>query len=150
AAQVEKIIEVRGCPVGDDWKNAQIVAVIENLRKLVGERHVAAGQEAACDPDRPLVLARPQLGVWTALFERFRNGLGLNLRREGWTERAHPQTGTDECAGSPQCHPYFFLDVHLIPLLTLHPDARITPFTLAGIVLPERSVNCVMRLGSIF
>src|SRR5258706_16484024 len=32
----------------------------------------------------------------------------------------------------------------------LHPDARVTPLTPAGIVLPQSSVNCVMRLGSIF
>src|SRR5262249_51196317 len=101
AAEIEKIVEVRGRPVGDDRKNAQILAVIKNLRQFIGEGHVAAGQQAACYPERPLVLTRSQLGVWPALFKRFRYGLGPNRRRVGWTERAHSQPDTYDCAGSP-------------------------------------------------
>ena len=54
--QVKEIVEVRGGTIGDDRHDAQIVAIVENFRELVGEGHVGAGELSAGDPDRPLVL----------------------------------------------------------------------------------------------
>ena len=55
--QIEQVVEVGGGAIGDDRDDAQIVAVVENLRHLVGERHVGARQLAAGDADGPVVLA---------------------------------------------------------------------------------------------
>ncbi|RDJ94216.1 hypothetical protein B4Q13_16195, partial [Lacticaseibacillus rhamnosus] len=45
---------------------AEVVAVIEHVRKLGGVGHVAAGGDAAGDTDRPGVLAGPHGGIGAA------------------------------------------------------------------------------------
>jgi len=80
-AQVEQIVEVGSGAVGDDRDDAQIVAIIENLRQLVGERHVSAGQLSPGNTNGPIVLAQSHRRVAAALFERLRHRLCLGWDR---------------------------------------------------------------------
>ncbi len=42
AAQIKQIIEVRSRPMSHDRQNAEVIAVIEDLREFVRKGHVAA------------------------------------------------------------------------------------------------------------
>src|SRR5262249_60266947 len=63
----------------DDGKHAQLVAVVEHFSKLVGETQVGAVIGAACEADRPVVLALLEDVLRAALLKRFRNGLATHL-----------------------------------------------------------------------
>ena len=75
--QVEKVVEIGRSAIGDDGNDAQIVAIVENFRHLVGERHVGAGELTAGDADGPVVLAQLHCSVAATLFEGFGHRLRL-------------------------------------------------------------------------
>jgi hypothetical protein len=39
---IKQVLEIGNGAVGDDWKNAKIVAIVEHFRQIIGESHVAA------------------------------------------------------------------------------------------------------------
>ena len=88
--QIEQIVHVRRGAIGDDRNDAQIVAVVEHLRQLVGEGHVGARQLAAGDADRPVVLSISHGRVAAALLERL--GHRLRLRRRMQHARKQSET----------------------------------------------------------
>ena len=74
-AQIEQIVKIGSGTIGDDRKNPQIIAIIENLRQLVGKSHVSPRQLPAGDSDCPIVLSRFHCSIGAALFERLRHRL---------------------------------------------------------------------------
>ena len=68
--QIEQVVEVGGGAIGGDRDDAQIVAVVEDLRHLVGERHIGARQLPAGDADGPGIPANPHDRIGAALLER--------------------------------------------------------------------------------
>ncbi len=89
--QIKQVVEIGSRAIGDDRNDAQIVAVVENLRQLVGEGHVGARQLAAGDADRPLVLLDPHCSIGATLLERLRHRLRLRRRKQCYSDRAETE-----------------------------------------------------------
>src|SRR5262245_42113644 len=68
-AQIEQIIKIGSGAIGNDRNDPQIVAVIEDLRQLIGKGHVSTCQLSACDAKRPIVLSPLHCGIGATLRE---------------------------------------------------------------------------------
>src|SRR6266496_3651244 len=90
-AQIEQIVEIRSGTIGDDRKNPQIVAVVENLRQLVGKSHVSPRQLSTGDSDCPIVLSRFHCSIGATLFERLRHRLRSSRSNPSDSERAQAE-----------------------------------------------------------
>src|SRR5262249_24556285 len=68
-AQIEQVVHVRRCAIGDHRYDPELVPVIENLPELVRECHVAARQLPTGDTHRPVVLAVLDLSIRSGCFD---------------------------------------------------------------------------------
>ena len=87
-AQIEQIVKIGSGTIGDDRKNPQIIAIIENLRQLVGKSHVSPRQLSAGDSDCPIVLSHSHCSIAATLLERLRHRLRSSRSNQSDSDRA--------------------------------------------------------------